>query len=67
MFRGGKINEGMLIARYNISEAKIEYYFIHTSKLNDYKEAKNSHDNTAHQRLGNMIDVNTIVRAQLFN
>ena len=67
MFRGGSINEGMLVARYNISEARIEYYFIHTSKMNDYREAKNAHENNAHKRLGNMVDVNTIIRAQLFN
>ena len=67
MFRGGQVNEGMLIARYNISEARIEYYFIHTSKLEDYKKAKAGHDTSAHQRLGNMIDVNSIIRAQLFN
>ncbi|CAN5677616.1 hypothetical protein BH11BAC1_BH11BAC1_10970 [soil metagenome] len=67
MFRGGSINEGMLVARYNIKDARIEYYFIHTSKLNDYSDAKKAHEFNAHQRLGNMIDVNTIVRAQLFN
>lgn len=67
MFRGGSINEGMLVTRYNIREARIEYYFIHTSRLNDYREAKTRHDNTAHKTLGSMIDVNTIIRAQLFN
>ena len=67
MFRGGSINEGMLIARYNIAEARIEYYFIHTSRLNEYREAKNAHDAQAHKRLGNLIEANTIIRAQLFN
>lgn len=67
MFRGGQINEGMLIARYNIRDARIEYYFIQTAKLEDYKKAKENHDTSAHQRLGNMVDVNSIIRAQLFN
>ena len=67
MFRGGSINEGMLIARYNIREARIEYYFIQTSRLNEYREAKRAHDQLAHIRLGQPIDVNTIIRAQLFN
>ena len=66
MFRGGAVDEGMVVARYNISEAKIEYYFIHTSKLIEYKNAKKDHDKQAHKRLGNMIDVNTIIKAQLF-
>jgi hypothetical protein len=67
LFRGGSVNEGMVVARYNIAAAKIEYYFIHTSKLDDYRNAKGNHELLAHQRLGHMIDVNTIVRAQLFN
>ena len=67
LFRGGAVNEGMVVARYNIPQAKIEYYFIHTSKLSDYRNAKSNHDMMAHQRLGHLIDVNTIIRAQLFN
>jgi hypothetical protein len=67
MFRGGSIDEGMLIARYNIRDARIEYYFIHTSKLNAYREARSAHDNNAHKRLGNIVDINSIIRAQLFN
>ncbi len=67
VFRGGQINEGMLIARYNIKNARIEYYFIHTSKLEEYKKAKNSHDLEAPQRLGYLIEANSIIRAQLFN
>jgi len=67
MFRGGAINEGMVVARYNIMEAKIEYYFIHTSKLTDYRTAKSNHDLEAHRRLGHRIDVQTIIKAQLFN
>jgi len=67
MFRGGAVDEGMVVARYNIMEAKIEYYFIHTSKLSDYRNAKSNHDLQAHQRLGHRIDVQTIIRAQLFN
>lgn len=67
MFRGGQINEGMLIARYNIKNARIEYYFIHTSKLEEYKKAKSSHDLEAHHRLGYLIEANSIIRAQLFN
>ena len=67
MFRGGVIDEGMVVTRYNIMEAKIEYYFIHTSKLNEFRNAKNNHDHLAHKRLGHRIDVSTIVKAQLFN
>ena len=67
MFHGGLINEGMLVARYNINEAKIEYYFIHTSKVNDYRQAKSSHEREAHKRFGHPVDVNSIIKAQLFN
>lgn len=67
IFRGGQINEGVLIPRYNIREARIEYYFIHTSQLDEYRKAKGNHDNNAHLHFGNLIDANTIIRAQLFN
>ena len=67
MFRGGNINEGMVVARYNIKEARIEYYFIETARLNEYRQAKSAHDMQAYSRLGRIIDVNTIIRAQLFN
>lgn len=67
LFRGGAVNEGMLVSRYNISEARIEYYFIHTSRMNDYLEATKARDMQAHKRLGRYVDANTIIRAQLFN
>jgi len=66
MFRGGSVNEGMLVSRYNIREARIEYYFIPVSNVGDYHAARNGHDRNAHVRLGNPVDVNTIIRAQLF-
>jgi hypothetical protein len=67
LFRGGSINEGMLVARYNISEARIEYYFIHTSRVNEYRAAKNAYDSHAHIRLGNRIEEASILRAEIFN
>ncbi len=67
MFRNGAVNEGMVVARYNIRDARIEYYFIHTSKVNEYRDSRNSHDTVAHKRIGSMIDVNTIIRAQFFS
>jgi hypothetical protein len=65
LFRGGVVNEGMVVARYNIMEAKIEYYFIHTSKLSEYNDAKRNYDLLAHKKLGHIIEVNSIIRAQL--
>jgi hypothetical protein len=67
MFRGGSINEGMVVARYNIREAKIEYYFIDTGRISDYRQAKSAHDVQVYSRIGRIIDVNSIIRAQLFN
>ena len=66
MFRGGLVNEGMVVARYNISDAKIDYYFIHTSKVNDYRQASNSQARDAHKRYGHPVDINSIIKAQLF-
>ena len=66
-FRDGGTTQGMIIARYNIREARIEYYFIPGKSLPAYRSARDSHDLNAHQRLGNPVDLSTILHAQLLN
>lgn len=66
IFRGGATNEGMLVARYNIRKALIEYYFIQLSRLTDFINDIRKHDPGAAQRHGNIVDVNSIITARLF-
>jgi hypothetical protein len=65
MFEGGERNEGMIVPRYNIRLAKIEYFFIPSSRLNDYAAAKANYEHEAHRYYGNLIPEGTIKQAFL--
>ncbi|REJ83559.1 MAG: hypothetical protein DWQ44_03300 [Bacteroidetes bacterium] len=66
-FSDGATNEGMVISRYNISLARIEYYFIPDSNILAYRSARAQHDVHAHKSLGHLIDISKITSAQLIN
>jgi len=63
MFDGGIKNEGMIVPRYNIRLAKIEYYFIPASRLEDYNKAKQASTHAAHIYYGNLIPESSIKQA----
>lgn len=65
--RNGGSTEGMIVARYNIKEARVEYYFIPSGSVNDYMKAKLNQEREAHNRLGNQIDAGTIIHAEVLN
>ena len=49
-FQDGNQDEGMIISRYNISEAMIEYYFIPTGNLLAYQAARSHSNLDAHKK-----------------
>ncbi len=55
LFEGGSRNEGMIVPRYNIQLAKIEYFFIPSSRIEDYKTAKAGNDHEAHRYFGKLV------------
>lgn len=65
MFEGGQQNEGMIVPRYNIRLAKIEYFFIPSSRMEDYVNAKSKSEHEAHKYFGNLIPENAIKQAIL--
>ena len=65
MFEGGTKNEGMIVPQYNIRLAKIEYFFIPSSRLTDYNQAKASSQHAAHRYFGNLIPEESIKQAFL--
>jgi hypothetical protein len=65
LFNGGIKNEGMIVPQYNISLAKIEYYFIPSSRIKDYETAKSSSQHAAHRYYGNLIPEDSIKQALL--
>jgi hypothetical protein len=66
-FIDGKQDEGMIISRYNIPEAQIEYYFIPAMNVLAYQAARSHSQLDAHKQLGNMIDIGEISHAKLIN
>jgi hypothetical protein len=66
-FTDGKRNEGMIVCRYNIREAQIEYYMISAENVMAYQAARSQAEMDAHKKLGEMIDIGNITNAQLFN
>jgi hypothetical protein len=53
----------MIVPKYNIREGKIEYYFIPSSHLNDYRKARAKDQPEAHRYYGNLILENSIRQA----
>jgi hypothetical protein len=66
-FTDGQQDEGMIISRYNITDAQIEYYLIPSMHVLAYQAAKSLSDRDAHKKLGKMIDVNNIINARMIN
>ena len=66
-FINGKKDEGMIISRYNIGAAQIEYYFIPSPNVIAYHAARSHADVDAHKKLGMLIDIGDISHAKLIN
>jgi hypothetical protein len=66
-FNDGRQDEGMLISRYNIPEAQVEYYFIPSMNVVAYQAARSHSDALAHKKLGMMVDIGNILNAKLLN
>ncbi len=66
-FIDGNQDEGMIICRYNIPEAQIEYYFIPSMNVIAYQAARSHAEHNAHMKLGNKIDIGKISHAKLIN
>jgi hypothetical protein len=66
-FIDGRQDEGMIISRYNITEARIEYYFIQSTNVLAYQAARSHSQNDAYQKLGVMVDIGNISHAKLIN
>jgi hypothetical protein len=66
-FIDGKQDEGMIISRYNITNAMIEYYFIPSLNVLAFQAARSHAQNDAHKQLGFMIDIGNISHAKMIN
>lgn len=62
-FSDGRKEEGMVISRYNIKEARVEFYFIPSKNLLAFDSARSHHDLEAHKKMGQLVDLQSIVTA----
>lgn len=69
IFQDGKQDEGMIISRYNIPSAQIEYYFIPSTNILAYQATKSriGMDYNSLQKLGQVIDIASIQHAKMIN
>lgn len=67
IFSDGRRDEGMIVARYNIREGRVEYFFIPAGNVLAYRSARSHHDLEAHRKLGVPLDVNSVASAQLLS
>ncbi|MFM2135322.1 MAG: hypothetical protein RL021_722 [Bacteroidota bacterium] len=65
IFSDGHKDEGMIVARYNIREGKVEYFFIPAGNVLAYRSARSQHDLDAHRKLGVPLDVSSVSSAHL--
>jgi len=63
VFEGGNKNEGMIVPHYNIQSAKIEYFFIPSSRINDYMQAREKQHQEAYRYYGNLVEEGAIKQA----
>lgn len=65
VFSDGRTDQGMIVARYNIREGKVEYFFIPSDNVLAYRSARSHHDVDAHRKLGIPLDVSSVSSARL--
>jgi hypothetical protein len=60
-FRGGRKESGILVNKYNASDACVEYYFIEHSDMPAYKVAFENYDRETCRRLSEKVNLDEIV------
>ena len=64
-FNNGNKDYGMIVSRYNIVAARIEYYLIPETNIVAYQAARSHAEPNAHKTLGMNIDIENIVHAKM--
>jgi len=59
-FRGGRKESGILVNKYNATEACVEYYFIEHADMQAYKTAFENYDRETCQRLCEKVNLDDI-------
>jgi len=60
-FKGGRKESGILVNKYNSSEACVEYYFIEHADMHAYKVAFENYDRETCNRLSEKVNIEDIV------
>ncbi|MEO0312664.1 MAG: hypothetical protein RIQ89_2321 [Bacteroidota bacterium] len=59
-FSNGSKDQGIVIAKYNLTSSAIEYFFIAASQLENYKQAIEKHDHSTAQNLRQAVAIENI-------
>jgi hypothetical protein len=60
-FRDGRKLPGIIVNKYNVAKARVEYFFIHQSDMGAYRQAFESYDRESCIRLSHPIQVEDII------
>ena len=60
-FRDGRKQPGIIVNKYNVSAACVEYFFINQSDMGAYRQAFEGYDREACARLSHRISVDDIL------
>jgi hypothetical protein len=63
-FGDGRIEPGIMVAKYNITELATEYYFIHHNDMSEYKQAFENSDMQICNHLSHKINTEEVISVQ---
>ena len=60
-FRDGRKLPGIIVNKYNVAEARVEYFFINQSDMASYRQAFDNYDRESCMRLSQKVKVDDIM------
>ena len=60
-FRDGRKLPGIIVNKYNVAKARVEFYFINQSDMGAYRQAFDSYDRESCSRLSQLVSLDDII------
>ncbi len=60
-FRDGRKLPGIIVNKYNVAKARVEFFFINQSDMGAYRQAFDSYDRESCSRLSHQVNLEDIV------
>jgi len=60
-FRDGRKLPGIIVNKYNVAKARVEFFFIHQSDMGAYRQAFDNYDRESCMRLSQQVNIDDIL------